>query len=182
MYRITTLFSGPLVQGGGINQLYFDQGGGTGADAHSAVVAFWGEVDGWMQGGLQYTVEGEIELVDNITGQVESVETTDAVSGVGSVGGDALPPANQALIRWRTGVFNGGREIRGRTFIPGIAMAASVSGVPTSELRNTLNTAAGNLIGDPDSELVVWSRKGTFATVTSGSAWNKFATLRSRRD
>lgn len=182
MYRVTTVFSGPPVNGGGINQLYFDQGGGTAAQAHAAVASFWGEVDNLLQNSLSYVVEGEVELVDNITGQVEGIETTDNVSGTGTLTGDPLPPNVQGLIRWRTGVYNNGREIRGRTFIPGMGEVQSVNGAPGGPTVAALTTAAGNLIGSSTSELVVWSRKGQFATVVSGSGWNKWATLRSRRD
>lgn len=184
MYRITTEFTGPMVAGGGVNYLYFDQGGGTSADAHSAVVAFWNAVKGLITSGTNMTVLGEIDIVDNVTGDIEGQESTDQVIVVGTAAGNPLPPNTQGLIRWRTGVYVGGREIRGRTFVPALTSNSnSAGGVPASTTVSTLTTAAGSLYGDPDSELVVWSKThGQFATVTSASVWSKFATLRSRRD
>lgn len=182
MYRITTLFSGPLVNGGGINQLYFDQGGGTGVQAHVAARAFWQNIDDVMHSSVTYQVLAEIELVDNTTGQVEGIETTDVYNGTGQLSTDPLPPTVQGLVRWRTGVYDNGREIRGRTFLPGMCEGNSTDGAPTSGTVGVFNTAAGNLVADANSELVVWSRKGLFAPVVSGQAWVKWASLRSRRD
>lgn len=182
MYRVTTLFTGPLVNGGGINQLYFDQGGGTAAQAHAAVRAFWQNIDDVMHNSVAYQVLPEVELVDNITGQVEGIETTDNYAGTGQLATDPLPPTVQGLVRWRTGVYNNGREVRGRTFLPGMCEGNSDAGAPTSGTVGVFNTAAGNLVGDPNSTLVVWSRKGLFADVVSGQAWTKWGSLRSRRD
>lgn len=183
MYRITTEFSGPLVAGGGVNRLYFLDTGGSAADAHGAVVAWWAAAAVGMMSTLSYTVSGEIELVNIGTGAVEGIETTDAVTSTGVGSGDPLPPATQALVRLRSGFYVGGREVRGRIFIPGQGEINQTTGVPDTTLRNAYNTAIGNLIGDPDSSLVVWSRtKGTAASVVSGSTWEKWAVLRSRRD
>lgn len=182
MYRITTLFSGPLVTGGGIQQFYFDQGGGTAAQAHAAVRTFWTSIALGSHTSLTITVTPEVELVDNATGQVEGIETAETYTTTGQTAGDPLPLASQGLLRWRTGVYNAGREIRGRTFLPGQVEAASTGGVPSSTTLTSWTNAGLALMNNASSELVVWSRKGQFATVTSASAWSQWATLRSRRD
>lgn len=182
MYRVTTVFSGSLVNGGGIQQFYFDQGSGTAAQAHAAAVLFWQAADDIVHSSVTYRIEGEVELVDNVTGAVESITSTDTYNGTGGNTGDPLPPQIQGLVRWRTGVYNNGREIRGRTFIPGMCEGNSTDGAPTSGTVTQLQTAAGAILAASGADLVVWSRKGTFAPVAAGSPWNKWATLRSRRD
>lgn len=183
MYRVTTTFTGPLVNGGGINRLYFDEAGGTAAQAHAAVTAFWQAVDELMHVDLAFSVEGEVELVDE-TGAITGVENTDTVSGAGANTGDPLPPATQGLVRWRSGLYVGGRELRGRTFIPGISeLMSGTNGRPSSGALTVMNVAAGNLIANGTSELRVFSRtKSASATVVAGQAWNQWAQLRSRRD
>lgn len=184
MYRVNTVFSGPLVAGGGICRLYFDEAGGTAADAHAAVVSFFNAVDEVMSTQVAFTVEAEVELVNAATGAITGIESTDAYSATGTGSGDPLPPATQGLVRWRTGAFVDGREVRGRTFLPGMLESLNDSaGKPNSGALTVINVAAGNLIGDGDSELVIYSRtKSLQATVVSGQAWSQWAQLRGRRD
>lgn len=184
MYRITTQFDGLAANGGGVNHLYFDQGAGTGAQAHAAVAAFWNAAKTYVSNTTTMTVLGEIELVDNATGQVEAVESTDQVSIAGAGAGNLASPVLQCLIRWRTGVFVNGRELRGRTFVPGVQTnSLSAGGTVAATTVSGLNNAGGSLIGAANADLVVWSKThGMFETVTSASTWSKFATLRSRRD
>lgn len=184
MYRVNTVFSGPLVAGGGISRFYFDEAGGTPAQAHAAAVNFWNAVDEVMSTQVAFTVEAEVELVDASTGAITGIESTDPYSASGTGSGDPLPPATQGLVRWRTGAFVNGREVRGRTFLPGMLESLNDSaGRPNSGALTVINNAAGNLIGDADSELVIFSRtRALQATVVSGQAWSQWAQLRSRRD
>lgn len=99
MYRVKTIFTGPLVTGGGISQLYFAEGGGSAENAASAVAEFWEAMAGVMSSQVTITVSGEVELVSSSTGQVTGLEATDNVSFPGLSTGDPLPPATQALIR-----------------------------------------------------------------------------------
>lgn len=183
MYRVTTLFSGPLVTGGGINQFYFDEAAGTASAAAAAARAFWQAAADVMSTQVVWTVEGEVELVDE-TGAITGVESTDPFTSNGSSTGDPLPIATQGLIRWRTGFFMGGRELRGRTFIPGVTEGLNgTDGKPNSGALIEMNQAPAALLGASGAEFRIFSRtKNASATVVSGSAWTQWATLRSRRD
>lgn len=183
MWRVNTRMTGVLVQGGGINRLYFNDAAGSAADAASAVAAFWTALRDQIAVGTTLTVDGQVEEVDQSNGQVTGIESTDTVTVTGNGGGDVLPPNIQALVRWRTGTFLDGREVRGRVFVPAMLEANNTAGAPTAFLVNLVTTAAQSLVGDGDSALVVYSRKSAGAVpVTAASMWTKWAQLRSRRD
>lgn len=182
MFRVRTVFSG--VQGAPwVNTAYFSEGGGTAQQAATAVGAFWSSVDSLMEVSVSWTTLADVEELNAITGQVDGVQTTTPVTGGGVAATTGLPVATQGLVRWRSGQYAGGREIRGRWFIPGLATTSNTDGIPSSTMLSTVNTAAATLIGDANSSLMVWSRKnGTEVPATSGSCWTQFAVLRSRRD
>lgn len=191
MYRVQTSFTGAPVTGGGLNTLYFEAGGGlTAADAHDAVVDFWTLCAGAIDSELAMTVLGEIAVIDEATGTLTGVESATPVVVAGGASGDALPLATQGLIRWRTGEFVNGREVRGRTFVPGPVEVLSTGGRPESSYVGGLNTAAAGLIAETTAALLIWHRPGPNAVlepgsshpVLTGSTWSEWAVLRSRRD
>lgn len=183
LYRVTTLFTGTPAVGGGINQFYFAETAGSAAQAHAAVASFWAGVKTQMSSALTYTVAGEIELFDAATGQITGLATTDAVTSVGTQAGDMLPPATQGLVRWRTGFFANGRELRGRTFLPGMVEGSNLNGAPASTVVTALSGYAASLVSGTNHQLSVYSRAhASAAPVTSSSVWTKWAQLRSRRD
>jgi hypothetical protein len=124
-----------------------------------------------------------VATVDSTTGDITALTAVTSQTGTGGSVGDALPYATQGLVRLRTGFFVGGKEIRGRIFIPGLTETDSDIGVPSSFVVGAWNTAVAALIADANSVLLVYSRKHAAGeAVVSGSAWNKWAVLRSRRD
>lgn len=153
-------------------------------NAADAVRAFWVELQGAIHESLDGRIVPEVVIINDLTSEPTGLFTVTPGDPVSFTSGAAmLPVASQALVRWRTGVYDGGREIRGRTFIPGITTVNNNSGVPASGLLAALTTAAGNLVSDADSELTVYSRtKRVNAVVIGGTPWTEFATLRSRRD
>lgn len=181
MYRVRTTFDG--VQGSPyLSTFYFSSALGSAQQAATAAGTFWNSVEPVMVSALNWTLERDVATIDAATGQTTAVTQVSANSGSGSAGAGPLPFSNQGLIRWRTGVFAGGREIRGRTFIPGPTETLSDE-VPTAAYGTTINPAITALIGDANSTLVVWSRaNGVEEDVTSGDLWNSWAVLRSRRD
>ncbi len=164
---------------------YFGLGGigdGTAAQAVTAVGTFWGALDNQMTGGYTWTTGTEVENMDRHTGQVESITAVTAQTGSALLGTDVLPWESQAVIRWRTGVFYGGRELRGRTFVPGQAEGNSTAGVPTAALIAAYNTAAAALAADANSTLLVYSpTKHVADPAIVGDTWNTWGGLRSRR-
>lgn len=182
MYRVRTVFTG-VTGSPWVSTAFFGEGSGTGQQAATAVGAFWSSVDSLMEVSVSWSTLADVEIVDASTGQVTGVVNTTPVTGGGVAATTGLPVATQALVRWRTGVYVGGREIRGRWFIPGLATTANTDGAPSSTVLSTVNTAAATLLADANADLEVWSRKnGTAPVAVSGSCWNQFAVLRSRRD
>lgn len=165
--------------------MYF--GGSTSGEADAAsdaVRAFWAGLVGFINTGLQIQVQSEVEQVDPVTGFV--LQVFDFPQTVVAATGNApLPFSTQGLIRWRTGSFVAGKEIRGRTFIPNLANDAQLNAVPSVGFLNSANAAGTALLlaGSPAGDFGVWSRKnGSFHNASSRSTWSQFAVLRSRRD
>jgi len=182
-FRVTTSISG-FSGGPYLSQMHFSEAlGALAQDAADAVKVFWAAVDNLMANDLTWTVPGEVEQFDPANGNLTGIVAVTGGTGTGADATSYLPPANQMLIRWRTGTFVGGREIRGRTFIPGVTEAGTADGVLEASWQSTLLSAANALIADTDSELQIWSpTQGATADVASASVWNQLAVLRSRRD
>lgn len=183
MYRVRTVFTG--VPGTPYySNLYFTQEGGTVAQARAAVNTFWEANKALITVNLKWSIELEVPIIDEVTGDVISVAAgTTTYTSQGTRTETPIPYSNQVLCRLRTGVFNGGREIRGRIFIPGFTQISQNSDgvVGTAAAGVATNLAA--MINSADAQLVVWAKsKGAYAVVNSGSVWNQFAVLRSRRD
>lgn len=184
MYRVTTIFSGTPVVGGGICRFHFSEAGGSPQAAHAAVVAFWQAAKVYVHSSVGMRVEPAIYSVNEGTGQITGFSTTDAVGIQGTGVGDLLPPASQALIRWRTGFYLNGREVRGRTFVPGQQRngQAADGSVAVTEV-NGLNTAGDALVNSSSAQLVVWSKANSLTVdAVDADTWGKFAVLRRRRD
>jgi hypothetical protein len=201
--RVDTIITG--VTGGGIQQFYFTEAGGTAAACTQAVRDFWDACKAQISSGITFAVQSSVPRVEDTNGNIVAIDSGTAYSVTGT-GGTALAPlATQGLLRLRTGVYEDGREIRGRVFIPGVPTNAVASGAPHPDYLTVLNTAGAALVSAILHELVVYRRErqaadalgtpgvpgyrpahdhrdGTHALVTTTSAWTKFATLRSRRD
>lgn len=134
--------------------------------------------------GATATIDTDVPVVDPTNGQIVSVESSTGYSWTGSNTEQRLPPTAQALVRWRTGNFEGGREVRGRTNIPGGTESwNSASGTVETTISNLINGRAVDLINDANTVFVVWSKKnGLWWAAQSGSCWSQWAVLRSRRD
>lgn len=183
LYRVTTLFSGPLVNGGGISQLYFNGSAGSAAQALTAAQTFWNAARAVIHVSTSIATSGDVEemsLAGAVTGVVDA---GDNVSTVGTDDSDPLPPATQTIVHWRTGAYFNGRERRGRLFLPCGGESYSVAGVPGGTRKSDLQSAVNALVADANSSLVVYSRTyHGLANVTVGQVGSKFAVLRSRRD
>lgn len=160
-----------------------DDGTLTAQNAATAVRNFWVACAVKLLNTYHFQVEGAVDTIDLATGKPTGSTAVTAADVVGTQNNDALPWATQGLVEWRTGFYSGGREVRGRTFIPGNVEIMSTSGVPTGEYTGALQTAANALISDALSQVQVYSRKHTLASgVTGATVWPKWAVLRSRRD
>jgi len=182
MFRVRTTFNG--LQGAPwLSTMHFDEAGGTAQQCVNAVGTFWAAVDAFIDSEVDWETEVDVEQVNPVNGQVTGLVSTTRANATGGVTGEALPVASQGLMRWRTGVFVAGREIRGRTFIPGLTELANDNGRPVAAAISGFNSAAIGLITDANSVFQIWSKaNGQAQNVSAGSAWSEFAILRSRRD
>jgi len=182
VYRVRTQITGGP-GGPYLSTLYFNVVGGlTAANANAATGAFWTALKARMTTAMSYATEAEVAEVDIATGQVTGIVAVTPQTGTGTLAGDMLPSSTQGLIRWRTGTFVNGREVRGRTFIPGPVEVDSAVGVPVAGYLSIVNAAASALIADVNSDLMVYSKRNRDAVpALSGSCWSQWAVLRSRR-
>lgn len=182
-WRVRTALSGGS-GGAGLSTMYFDATGGlTAQNAATAVRTFWATIANRISNNYTMTVEPLVYEINASTGQPVGVTgtTTTPVSGTDSA--DEEPWATQGLIFWNTGNFIGGREIRGRTFVPGPTSVSGSGGAPAAAYTAGLASAAAALIADVNTDLEVYSRLHTSAvSVSAASVWSKWAVLRSRRD
>lgn len=148
--------------------------------ARDAVEVFWEALSGRISSGVTITCEPEVTRWTNPT-TVESVGSITPFT-VATLGGtNPIPRASQGLIRWRTSTFNGNRRVLGKTYIPYVSEEFNEgAGVPTTAFQAEMAAAGEGLV---EAGLVIASLSlNTFAEVTTASAWNQWAVLRSRRD
>lgn len=141
-----------------------------------------------MQLGAQTVarVQGSGRLKDEATGQVTGFYSATAPAAVlGALTDKPLADATQGLVQWRTGVVRGGREVRGRTFIPGLTVGSLDGGNLSGGARDAIGAAASALAG-PITGFGVWSRPvegrpGLLVQASGATVWTEFAVLRRRR-
>lgn len=182
--RIRTVFTG-VAGSPYYSNLYFSNG--TDAEILNAVNrvrAFWNVLATTLRNGMSAQVLGEVVTIDPVTGNIIAVQQVAAPAAVNYTGtGDALPPQTQVMLTFNTGSYAGGRQVRGRCFIPGWTETANqVDGTLTGSYPTDITTAAATMRTGAPAQ-VVWSRKnGTIVPVTGASVARKWATLKTRRD
>jgi hypothetical protein len=127
-----------------------------------------------------------VEEVDPATGLITDVHTTSQSTFAGASASEPSPWAAQVLARWRTGVYVGGREVRGRTFFPGPLESNITDGVLPVVAVNAYDLIWSTHLADADTlaagDRVIWSQThGAAYNVSSASTWNQLAVMRSRR-
>jgi hypothetical protein len=182
--RIRTVFTGV---GGSpaYSNLYFDDDGTAAGVYQSFVFDMWSTLKDIIDSRVTLTMVNPIPIIDTATGQTTGVVTGDGGTVVCTSSGDPLPPATSGLVQLHTGVFSGGREIRGRCFIPYPTEGQNTAGLPTSGYKGELIAAFEEMngISGANGALSVYSRVHHGSElVTSIAAWDQWASLRSRRD
>lgn len=160
--------------------------GGTGSTiataAGSAVAALHTALKASQDSGITYRLDPQVVEMDESTGAATASYSITAATAAGALSVESLPFAVQGLMQLRTGDYAGGREVRGRHFVPGLTENANNDGAVVSTTVTTLNAAYAGLIGDGATDWVIWSRKnGSVHSITTAAAWEQFATLRTRR-
>lgn len=156
------------------------------ADQRNAIGAFLTDADGILSTTTSWVVRTTGRELNDGTGQLEGVwnEST-GHSGLGAQVQEQMSDATQVLVRWKTALIINGRFLQGRTFLPGVAVTAAVDGNLGDGARDTVLTAAQNLVDDA-VQLSVWHRPvagagGARTTVIGTDVWREFAVLRRRR-
>ena len=183
IYRVRTAITGGP-GGDGLSTMWFDATGGlTAQNAANAVRTFWSSMANRTSNNLTYTVEPAVYTVDDATGLATGVTSTTTTAVPGTDANDEESWATQGLLEMRTGHFIGGREVRGRIFIPGPTSVSGSGGNPVAAYQTQLSAAGAALIADANSIWLAYSRKNaTSVSVTVANSWTKWAVLRSRRD
>lgn len=167
------------------SNLYFQGPDSPDEDLVDAVESMWDAAKARIDDSLTITILGAVTVLDSATGDVIAVGgfSDRTVTSTGT--GGALPFATCGLARFRTGEYVGGREIRGRMYLPYPPMADMSGGKPTSSYIDDWQGAfeTMNSLDEANGAWCVWSRKhGQNALVKNFDVWNNFAVLRSQRD
>lgn len=182
--RIRTVFSG-VAGSPWYNNMYFTRVIGTEDAAITAVADFWNDFDPYVAAEVDWEVLPQIDLLDDATGMLTGVDVGTGVSGSGASANPFLPYATQLCINTNTNSFHGGRQLRGKVFVPGLTTNANDEGNPATALLTAANTAIGDLIATTSSTgpLRVYSPTYHLSEVVeNGGTMTQFAVLRSRRD
>lgn len=129
--------------------------------------------------------DGEVVLLDTATGVLQSAATIPSVAAQsGTAQGDVVANSAQVLIRWASHAVVNGRRMAGRSFLPGLAVGATLDGEITPALVGGM-AGALRAAGVP-ATLAVWHRPqngagGSLHAVNDCTVWNELAVLRRRR-
>lgn len=163
---------------------YFDVAAGTATQASAAWAAFVFGSAGANPSSATWNTGPSIEVVDPATGAIQSIVSVPLITNYGSNVNPRADRSAQYLIRWRTGIFAGGREIRGRTNLPFVFSGdQTLAGDPTATKTSFFTGLAVTLLAATGAKHVVWSPKnGAWEYSASGSCSPGYGVLRSRRD
>lgn len=176
-----------LVQGGGLSTFNFAEvAPGDNLQANiQAVSVFWDTIKTEVSSGVTIKIEGAVDILDEVTGDLVGTYSGVGDTKTGTASGNAMPPANQRLLRLRTNEIAGGKRILGKLYIPGAVIPSSDTQTVPLPVRTKLEVAGDGLASASGitGGWCVWSRKnGQAYTIKKTSAWDKYAILRSRRD
>lgn len=157
MRRIRVVWSGiagtPFLQ-----TLFFDATTGTAQENVDELASSLQGANTLFPTELRWTIQDDIEIVDPVSGQTVDLVTAAGSTQTGSSTAELLSLGTQGLLWLRTGVWIGGREVRGKFFWPGATENANDDGQPTSAYTTAMQANAQALIGQATVNLVVYSR------------------------
>lgn len=183
MYRCRVIHTG--VPGGPYYYTgYFDATlGGTASDASGAWWTFASNTAGSLPTASVISKDTTVQTVDSVTGDIVAETSVGPASVTGTNTGELLPPMTQFLVSWRTGAYENGRQVRGRTNIGAMFETYNDGqGVPNTTVTSTYASKASMLLAFNTAPFVIYSKKnGTFYKATSATMPTKWAVLRSRR-
>lgn len=182
--RVRTVFTG-VAGTPWYSNMYFDNGVGEAGLYVEFVLDFWTTVANSIYSSVDFVVEDAVVIIEDTTGEIVGAGTGEGGGGSGQSGMDPVPYATQLQINWLTGVYLGGRQLRGKTYVPGLTESSYTLGLVSAGARTIVQGAADELIGSggANGAFRVYSpTRGTSAVIDSATIPNKPAVLRSRRD
>lgn len=171
---------------GKVAVMYFADGSDP-AVSTSAVFNFWDDVRVQIDSSVIFDVRTTGREVDEATGTLTGFWSAPGLAAVAGTGtGQSVADATQVLVQWRTGVVLNGREVRGRTFIPGLNAVNLADGNIGEAYRAAIETAAETNLIPLSIGFGVWRRPkegvpGAHVQATNATVWNELAVLRRRR-
>ena len=155
-----------------------------GSASQTAVRAFYNSIASALPSVVTVTFPSGGRIID--TDSHEAVGTWVDPSPplpVTGTGGTGYAAPTGAVVNWLTGVFNAGRELRGKTFLVPLTNAAfDIQGNIASATLTQLRSAATTLVG-AWTDMRIYSRStGSIGAVTTATVPDFAAVLRSRRD
>lgn len=165
------------------SNLFFEGGTPEGEAYGPDVVAFWEACNSQIHSSITWVVDSTYTVIEASTGLIVDIGDWAGGTGTGDQVAEPLPWANQAVINWRTNTYIGGRELRGRTFVPALTQAINNNGVLTTAGQIDLQAAADGLITDSAGAFCIFSPTHlTESVVEQANVPLKIGVLRSRRD
>ena len=127
------------------------------------------------------TTADNIDLAGVLSG---SLALTTPINLASNGSGNWLPRVAQHLVSIRTGSYLGGRELRGRIYLPQpLVSTVDSGGNPSTSFATTMNTALTTFRTTSGYTPVVWSKHaGANSTWQSAVIAPYVAVMRSRRD
>lgn len=191
MHRVRLQYTG-FVNGPAVSTLFFVPTTPTDSTAQAAVDRvrdFMVAIKPYIYAACTWTVSGQVDDVDSVSGDLQSSHAVVDRSDGGSGSINPVPPANQLMYRFETGQVVNGKRIRGHLYIPG-SDTFNAAGQPSGGIVTASPAALSALVGTT-TPLVVWSRPvgphgavrpGNARSIISSTLRSKYAILRSRRD
>lgn len=155
-------------------------------DQRQALSVMLGEIDSYLAGGGSWVIRQNGREVDDATGALTGAWSAGVgYGGIASAVGQPVADATQVLMQWDTGNIVGGRFLRGRTFIPLLAVSNVLDGNIRAAEQTAIANAGTGLINSLTG-FGVWHRPtggsgGVFLQADTCTVWRELAVLRRRR-
>lgn len=196
MQRVRTSWSGSA-SAGSLSTHYFGPvpGSVTTADIQACVDRvrdFWTAVQSHIATGVNWTVSGVVDVIDDSDGSLFDSHTVTSRAGGGTLSGDPLPFQTQGLVVWQSSTIVDSHRLRGRTFVPAPLESDSTGGAPVAAYVTALQAGVTALMVTGTMNLAIWhrpiinsagvvTRPGSQGPATGGVGKGAWAVLRSRR-